>query len=98
MRDDEISPARRADDALRTLLDPETGVGIVDLGLIYALEVDAAGVATVVMTTTARGCPAADHLREAVAIRLAAVEGIERVDVTLTWDPPWTPDRMVRSD
>ncbi|MBV5265396.1 metal-sulfur cluster assembly factor [Pinisolibacter aquiterrae] len=98
MRNDEISPARRADDALRTLLDPETGVGIVDLGLIYALDVDAAGVATVVMTTTSRGCPAADHLREAVAIRLAAVEGIGRVDVTLTWDPPWTPDRIVRLD
>lgn len=88
----------RVEEALRAILDPEIGANIVDLGLIYGLEISADGVAAVVMTTTSQGCPAADYLCEAVETRLAAVEGVTAVEVTLTWDPPWTPERIVLLD
>jgi metal-sulfur cluster biosynthetic enzyme len=82
-------------DALRTVVDPELGLSIVDLGLVYGIEIDESAV-RVTMTLTAQGCPLhavmTDWVREAVA----RLPGVERVDVELTFDPPWTPDRIAR--
>ena len=80
--------------ALRQVIDPELGHNIVDLGMVYDIAVDGAGGATVLMTTTARFCPASAFLREAVSACAAAVPGVSAVVVELTYDPAWTPERM----
>ncbi|MBB3975619.1 metal-sulfur cluster biosynthetic enzyme [Rhizobium azooxidifex] len=86
--------ARRIREALAIVIDPELGKNVVEMGLIYAIECDSDGKVAIAMTTTTRGCPAASFLTEAVRERAAQVEGVHDVDVTLTYDPPWTPDMM----
>lgn len=82
-------------DALRTVYDPEVGMSVVDLGLIYGVEVSGRTV-KVTMTLTAPGCPVHDMMSGWVRTAVMAVPGVERVDVSLTFDPPWTPDRIRR--
>lgn len=79
--------------ALKGLIDPETGRDIVAMGLVYAVEVEG-GAARVEMTTTTRGCPLAEALRLGAEAVVAKVPGVARAEVVLTYDPPWTPDRM----
>jgi len=79
---------------LRDIYDPEIPVNIWDLGLVYALEIDADRKSVyVLMTVTAPGCPVAEPLRAMVEDRLRAL-GFEDVKVELTFDPPWSIDRM----
>lgn len=80
--------------ALRTVEDPEAGMSVLDLGLVYAISV-AQGRVQVEMTMTSPACPASDYIVDeaAAAIRAAAPEGTD-VEVRLVWDPPWTPERM----
>jgi len=80
----------RIRDALRVVIDPELGENIVDLGFIYGIAVTD-GDAWIVMTATTRGCPAAGFLREGAANAAMQVSGVRSVDVTMTFDPPWTP-------
>ncbi len=80
-------------EALKTVIDPELGYNIVDLGFVYRAEVQD-GHAQILLTTTTPGCPATDYLCAAVEACTASVAGIAAVDVTMTWDPPWSPDRM----
>ncbi len=80
-------------DALRVVVDPEIGFNIVDLGLIYEVTIDR-GIARVLMSTTTRGCPAADYLKDGAQEAVSTVSGIDAVEVTMTYDPPWTPDMM----
>lgn len=80
--------------SLRLVLDPELGENVVDLGLIYSIAVSDAGVATIDMTTTTPGCPAASYLRDAVAAAAFVVPGIRNIEVQLVYEPLWTPDRM----
>jgi len=83
--------ARRAWQALSSLEDPEMPVSIVDLGLIYGLEVDEeAGTARVQMTLTYTGCPARDMLLGEVKRAVEDVAGFEETAVTLVWSPGWT--------
>lgn len=88
----EIEAGMRA--ALRDIIDPELGHNIVDLGMVYDISVSSEGKVHVLMTTTARFCPASDFLRKAVAERAAAVPGVTHVEVEMTYDPPWGPERM----
>ncbi len=81
-------------DALHTVYDPEIPVDIYELGLIYELDIKQDGDVAVVMSLTAPGCPVAGEMPGQVAEAVAQVEGIGRVEITLTWDPPWTPERM----
>lgn len=81
--------------ALCQVVDPELGRNLVDLGLIYGVEVGAGGAVRVTMTTTAPGCPLAGFLKEAVAAAAGAVAGVTAVDVTLTYEPAWEPAMMV---
>jgi metal-sulfur cluster biosynthetic enzyme len=81
-------------DALRTVIDPELGYNIVDLGLVYAIAVKDGGVTHIEMTTTTRGCPATDYLKSGARDAAWSVPSVEFVDVALTYDPPWTPDMM----
>jgi metal-sulfur cluster biosynthetic enzyme len=81
-------------EALRGVDDPEAGMNIVDLGLVYDVRVEDDGVA-VEMTMTSAACPMADMIVEQVRDAVdAVVPAGARVDVRLVWDPPWTPDRM----
>lgn len=81
-------------EALRTVYDPEIPVNIYDLGLVYDLEVADDGTVKVEMTLTAPACPVAGELPQWVADAVAGVEGTGEVEVSLVWDPPWTPERM----
>ncbi|HXW05170.1 MAG TPA: DUF59 domain-containing protein [Vicinamibacterales bacterium] len=91
-RTEELTPTIA--DAIRTVYDPEIPVNIWELGLIYEVIVDAAGVAGIRMTLTAPGCPAAQSLPAEVAEKVKAVPGVSDVKVDIVWEPPWTKDRM----
>lgn len=80
----------RIRDALRVVIDPELGHNIVDLGFIYGIAVTNGDV-WIVMTATTRGCPAAGFLKEGAANAAMQMSGVRSVDVTMTFDPPWTP-------
>jgi len=83
-------------EAISTVYDPEIPVNIWELGLIYDVAVDASGVAHITMTLTAPGCPLHETMAEWARAAVAAIPGVERVDVAITFDPPWTPARMRR--
>jgi FeS assembly SUF system protein len=81
-------------EAISTVYDPEIPVNIWELGLIYDVIVDAAGVAGVRMTLTAPGCPAAQSLPVEVAEKVKRVPGVSDAKVEVVWEPGWTKDRM----
>ena len=85
--------AAQVRDALRVVIDPELGLNIVDLGFVYGILVED-GAAWIVMTATTPGCPATGFLKEGVSNSALRVPGVKSVDVTMTFDPPWTPALM----
>jgi metal-sulfur cluster biosynthetic enzyme len=80
-------------DLLCQVIDPELGVNIIDLGLVYDLRV-ADGVAQVRMTMTTPGCPLGAYFDDAIGRCLAGAPGVEGVDLEIVWDPPWRPEMM----
>jgi metal-sulfur cluster biosynthetic enzyme len=80
--------------ALATVFDPELGMSIVDLGLVYDVAVEN-GRARITMTLTTPGCPLHDSMKAWVSEAVRRVPGVDHVDVTITFDPPWTPGRLV---
>ena len=80
--------------ALKTVQDPEAGMSIVDLGLVYGIRTEP-GKVQVEMTMTSPACPVAPYIvdESTAAIRAVAPAGTD-VQVDLVWEPPWTPDRM----
>ncbi len=80
--------------ALKAVIDPELQQNIVDLGLVYAVQVSAAGAVDVVMTLTTPHCPRADEIVNAVRAAVLAQPVVTAVNVQLVWHPPWTPYRM----
>ena len=80
-------------EALRDVYDPKIPVNIVDLGLVYGVEVDDGDV-DVRMTLTFAGCGMGPYIAQQAEWRLAEVEGIEDINVDLVFDPPWTPDMI----
>ncbi|MDE2135703.1 MAG: metal-sulfur cluster assembly factor [Alphaproteobacteria bacterium] len=84
---------RSVKEALKEVLDPELGYNVVDLGLVYDVDVED-GHARILLTTTTKGCPATAFIRDGVETRAASVPGITAADVTMTWEPPWSPDCM----
>ncbi len=79
--------------ALRTVKDPEAGLNIVDLGLIYEIEVDE-GKVHVQMTLTSPGCPVAPQILSEADEAVRGVEGVTGVDLELVWEPFWSPERI----
>ena len=79
--------------ALHRVEDPELGMDIVDLGLVYDVEIEPEKV-KVIHTLTSMGCPAGPMIQEDIHNAAAAVDGVDEVEVELTFDPPWTPDKM----
>ncbi|MGH7001470.1 MAG: metal-sulfur cluster assembly factor [Stellaceae bacterium] len=84
---------RSLGEALKSVIDPELGYNIVDIGLVYDVDVHD-GHARILLTTTTPGCPATNYIRQAVESAAASVPGISDVDVTMTWQPRWSTDRM----
>jgi FeS assembly SUF system protein len=89
--------ARLTDDivsALKTVYDPEIPADIYELGLIYKIDIEDDRSVKIDMTLTAPGCPVAGEMPGWVQNAVGAVEGVSDVEVNMTFDPPWTPDRM----
>ncbi len=80
-------------EALRVVEDPELGMDIVELGLLYDVEIDGPRV-KVVHSLTSMGCPVGPMIQQSIDEVTRMIPGVEDVDVELTWDPPWTPERM----
>ena len=80
-------------EALRQVEDPELGMDIVDLGLLYDVDIDGSKV-KVIHSLTSMGCPAGPMIQEDIQSVASQLSGVENVEIELTWDPPWTPDKM----
>ena len=80
-------------EALHTVEDPELGMDIVELGLFYDAEIEGENV-KIVHSLTSMGCPAGPLIAQDIDSAARQVEGIENVELELTFDPPWTPERM----
>ena len=79
---------------IRKIYDPEIPVNIYELGLIYDIKVENNDTAKVKMTLTSPNCPVAESLPKEVEDSIMQVEGIEKVDLDLVWEPPWNKDMM----
>ena len=79
---------------LKRIYDPEIPVNIYDLGLFYDIFIENLNTAKVKMTLTTPNCPVAESLPQEVKDAIMQVEGIEKVDLDLVWDPPWNKDMM----
>ncbi len=78
---------------LKEVIDPELGIDIVDLGLIYNIEENDGNV-NIIMTLTTPGCPMMAMLDREVVRKVKEVEGVKKVKVEITFDPAWTPEKM----
>jgi metal-sulfur cluster biosynthetic enzyme len=76
--------------ALRSVIDPEVGLDVVTLGLIYGVEVEG-GAVTVTFSLTVPGCPLVDYIAGAIRMAALGVPGVEAVDLNLVWEPAWHP-------
>jgi len=79
--------------ALQTVYDPELGIDIVNLGLIYGVAIEQ-GTVRIRMTMTTPGCPMHDAISVGAAQVIDRLPGVEHVEIILTWNPPWDPSRM----
>lgn len=82
--------------ALEDVIDPELGIDIVNLGLVYDVDLDVEGTAVVTMTLTSMGCPLAGHIEADVKGALAELPEVKDTRVDIIWSPPWSKDRMSR--
>nr|WP_206702867.1 metal-sulfur cluster assembly factor [Bacillus sonorensis] len=82
--------------ALEQVVDPELGIDIVNLGLVYDVEMDENGKTDITMTLTSMGCPLAPIIVDQVKTALADLPEVKEVDVNIVWNPPWTRDKMSR--
>jgi metal-sulfur cluster biosynthetic enzyme len=81
-------------DALRDVIDPELGLDFVELGLIYDVEVQDEGTVKVTFTLTSPGCPIGPQVSEQIEEFVGELDGVSQVQSTMTFSPPWTPERM----
>ena len=80
-------------EALANVIDPELGLDFVELGLIYEVEVDG-GAVNVTFTLTSPGCPIGPQVTDQIREYVGELDGVEGVNATMTFSPPWTPDMM----
>jgi len=91
---DTATIAKHIREGLKAVVDPEIHLNVIDLGLIYDIAVNDGGKVTITMTLTTPGCPMASSLAHAVGRAAARVPGVRGVHIQLTFNPPWTPDRI----
>ncbi|KUP09063.1 DNA methyltransferase [Bacillus coahuilensis m2-6] len=82
--------------ALEQVVDPELGIDIVNLGLVYDVELNDEGLAVVTMTLTSMGCPLAGTIVDQVKIALKDIPEVKDTEVNIVWNPPWSRDKMSR--
>ncbi|MGM7636202.1 metal-sulfur cluster assembly factor [Bacillus sp. Hm123] len=82
--------------ALEQVIDPELGIDIVNLGLVYDIDMEEDGKTIVTMTLTAMGCPLAGVIVDQVKAALADIPEVKETEVNIVWNPPWTRDKMSR--
>lgn len=82
--------------ALEQVIDPEIGIDIVNLGLVYDADIDDNGKVTVTMTLTAMGCPLAGVIVDQVELALRDLPEVKETEVNIVWNPPWSKDKMSR--
>lgn len=82
--------------ALEQVIDPELGIDIVNLGLVYDIDLDEEGKALVTMTLTSMGCPLAGTIVDQVRIALSDIPEVKETEVNIVWNPPWSKDRLSR--
>lgn len=82
--------------ALEQVIDPELGIDIVNLGLVYDVDIDEQGIVTVTMTLTSMGCPLAGTLVDQVKYYLEDLPEVKGTEVNIVWTPVWTKDRLSR--
>ncbi|WP_099157207.1 metal-sulfur cluster assembly factor [Virgibacillus ndiopensis] len=82
--------------ALENVIDPELGIDIVNLGLVYDVDLNDEGICNVTMTLTAMGCPLAAHIEQDVRRALSDIPEIKEINVEIVWSPPWGKERMSR--
>ncbi|AVK98306.1 metal-sulfur cluster assembly factor [Lysinibacillus sphaericus] len=82
--------------ALENVIDPELGIDIVNLGLVYDVELDDEGLATVTMTLTSMGCPMGPVIVDQVNTALSELPEVKSTNVNIVWNPPWSKDKMSR--
>ncbi|GLI85958.1 metal-sulfur cluster assembly factor [Rossellomorea marisflavi] len=82
--------------ALEQVVDPELGIDIVNLGLVYDVELNEEGTATVTMTLTSMGCPLAGTIVDQVKTALRDIPEVKDTEVDIVWNPPWSKDNMSR--
>ncbi len=80
--------------AMKAVEDPELGINVVDLGLLYGVRQDDEGNVTLDMTLTSMGCPLTEQILSDSRAALEGLEGVNGVDINWVWDPPWSPDSM----
>ncbi len=80
--------------AMKTVEDPELGINIVDLGLLYGVQIDEAGNVRLDMTLTSMGCPLTEQILADSRAALQDLDGVAGVDINWVWDPPWSPEKM----
>ena len=80
--------------AMKQVEDPELGINVVDLGLLYGVEQDDEGNVRLKMTLTSMGCPLTEQIMGDSQDAVGPLEGVKSVDVDWVWDPPWSPEKM----
>ncbi len=93
-----VTPKKSVEELVREklhlVLDPELGISIVELGLIYGITVDEDGKCTITMTLTTMGCPLFGQIQKEIEDRVMELDAVEDVETSLTFDPPWTIEKM----
>jgi len=81
-------------EALKIVKDPEIPVNVVDLGLIYEVDIQDGGLVDITMTLTSVGCPVQDLIRSDAELAVMRLDGVNQVNVEFVWSPPWSPEKM----
>lgn len=94
VKNDDTTLGKKVREQLKKVLDPELGVSIVDLGLVYGIAISKEGVCAITMTLTTIGCPLFGQIQKEIEDYVMTLPEIEDVTIDLTFDPPWTPNKM----
>ncbi|MEN1970339.1 iron-sulfur cluster assembly protein [Lentibacillus sp. N15] len=89
-----MSLASEVGASLFDVIDPELGINVMDLGLIYDIEVDEDSNVRIIMTLTTPGCPMHDSIANGVKYRVSQLNDVKEIDVDLVWEPAWSPANM----
>ena len=85
---------RAVEEVLKTIPDPEIGISIMDLGLVYEVNIEKGGTVNIRMSLTSIGCPLFDLIANPIREKVGAISGVKNVNVELTFEPPWSVERM----